>query len=384
MSDGQSMERLKEGGRILGASRVLRHGQDVTADAAKQVIANVAAFIAETKLSWAKIARAIGCSGGTLSGVVHSIYAGNWQQIIIDLDVWLEDELKRRGGQQLPGFVMTTVAKEIFTVADVAISLKTIGVVFGGSSSGIGKTVALHALAREKPGTIYVSIETLKANPQGVAAAIGEAMRVYLGHTYQTAWQWLSSIKQSLRDTPRLLIVDEIHKLCTGRNDGGLHLLRDLHDQTGIPMLWCGTTDLVAYLERRQHQAREPLSQIRSRIGICRDLTSLGAGKPGGPAGGEPRFTTEEIRRVFANQKMQLAPAAARYLYELANLPDAGHLRTCVNLLRMATMINERHATVLTAEMLRGAHQLMTDRHAYDTVEAKLEQERRTLQAVPA
>jgi DNA transposition AAA+ family ATPase len=387
MSESKPMDRLREGQRIMGATRVIRDGQDVNEAIANQVIANTAAFIRSNGSSWAKVARAIGYSAPTLSAVANSKYAGDWRQIILDLDVWLEDEMKRMAGPARAVFVPTRMAEEIFVVAEAACHLKTIAVIYGEASSGFGKTMALRAFAEQKPGTIFVSVETVCASPVRLSAEIGRAMNVTIDADPRRLPQWHRAMKDSLRGTPRLLIVDEIHKLCAGGTDGSLHFLRDLHDQTGIPMLWCGTKDLVAYLERRQSAGREPLAQIRSRIGICRDVTErAGGGNGGGDGGGDPLFTTDEIRRVFDNQKMRLAPDAARYLYELANLADAGALRVCSNLLKMAIKINERHADTLTAAMLRGAHQLLIDRKTFAMLATRLDEQkpRQAARAVPA
>jgi hypothetical protein len=45
-------------------------------------------------------------------------------------------------------------------------------------------------------------------------------------------------------------IADELHKLASRRHDEVLHMLRDLHDATGMPMLWIGAPSLAAYLLR--------------------------------------------------------------------------------------------------------------------------------------
>jgi hypothetical protein len=181
-------------------------------------------------------------------------------------------------------------------------------------------------------------------------------------------------VKDVLAGSPRLIILDEVHKLCTGtaaNDDRVLTILRDLHDHTGCPMLLCGTTDLVAYLERRQAKGFEPLSQIRRRIGIARDLAERASGGDGGP--GEPLFTVDEVRRMFAGQQMRLASDAARYLAMLANLPDSGHVGTCRNLVTMALKVHGRGgADTLTADMLRSVHRLLVNRRAFAALEGQM------------
>lgn len=145
-------------------------------------------------------------------------------------------------------------------------------------------------------------------------------------------------------------------------SDKVLNVLRDLHDATGCPMLWCGTTDLVAYLERETGLTREPLAQIRRRIVICRDLTERTYKPDGGP--GEPLYTVEEIRSIFAAGKLKLTSDALRTLTDLANLFDSGHLGACRSLLAMTVKLNERTADVITGDMLKASLGLMVNRRA--------------------
>jgi hypothetical protein len=188
--------------------------------------------------------------------------------------------------------------------------------------------------------------------------------------------------------TSRLLMIDQIHSLCHTKDDRAFFYLMDLYDATRSPQLWCGTTDIVAYFDRGQAKGRETLAQIRSRIGISRDLmqrTEGDRGSGGGAAGaagmGEPLYTVKEIRAIYGKGSMRLAPDAERYLLEVANLPDAGALRTCDNLVKMATKANELRATVLTADMLRAVHRLLVNARAYGMLEQRLEDGRPTSMA---
>lgn len=377
MAEHKPIDQLIRDGRILGEGRVIRDADPskVTRDQAAAVIAAVKAFKQRTNVSSAYIARAVGIANSTLCDVLLDRYAGNWQAIIADLDRFLEEEAKRDAAPKPSTFVLTRVAEEIFTVAEAAITLKTIGVLHG--PSGIGKSLALRAVAAEKPGSVFVSIETAAASGAGIIDALAKALRANTGARYLASRHLLSRVKEILTGSPRLLIFDEVHKLCTGTaaaDDKALTVLRDIYDATGAPQLWCAATDVVGYLDRRFALGREPLSQIRRRIGIARDLAERLTGPDGGP--GEPLFTIDEIRQVFARSRLRLAPDAARYLAALANLPDSGALGACVNLVVMASKINERRADTLTAEMLRAAQRLLVNRRAFAALESRLEEQR--------
>ena len=358
------MESLVEGSRVT--TSIIRHTDpaNVTEEEAADVIAAVRSYMAASRMSLTFAARAIGYSVSVLSQVFSRTYDGNWRQIVLDLDRWLAD-----GVTKPAEFVRIRVAEEVFAVGEAAIRLKGIGLVFG--PAGLGKTLALRALAAEKPGAVYVSLKTIASSAAGVIEAIARAMRLIPSATQLHATRHIvAGIEDKLQGTPRLLIIDEIHKLCGQAGDRALTVLRDLYDATQSPQLWCGTTDLVAYLERDTGDAREPLAQIRRRITICRDLTERTMAPGGGP--GEPLYSIDEIRAVFANSKMRLSADAIRMLVELANVPDGGHLGVCSALVRMATILHERRAEVLTADMLRGALGLMVHRKAAAHLDERL------------
>ena len=360
-SENAAFDQLRTGERIKGQSRLIADGAKpdaVTPALAGEVITALKAYQQRVGLKWKEVARSVGLSSTIVSSLVTGRLQGHWQEHIIDLDKWLEDELKREQTVRPVDFITTRLAETIFTVAGVASSLKGIGLVYG--CAGIGKTMALRAVAAEKPGAVFVSMKTSTATPMGVLQAI--AAGIGLRDSYNDNQGALTlRLEQLLRGTARLILIDEIHKLCGSKDDKALHVLRDLYDATGAPMLWCGTIDLVRYLERRQADGREPLAQIRSRICVVRDLADS-AGTGGGDDGGDALYSIEEIRRVCGRGKMRLAPDAARYLFKLANIPDSGALRTCQNLVIIATKINVAQSDVLTLAMLQAAHQLLVSR----------------------
>ena len=379
------MDALNQDRRTLGDSRMIRNLEDVMRESAEGVIAAVKEFKRAKNLSDSYIARAIGVSASVFSEVMRQCYAGDWRQVIFDLDRWLEEEHRRDASPRPTEFVATRVAEDIMTVADATTTLKTIGLVFG--PSGIGKTIALHAVAAEKPGAVLISIETAAATPSGLVDALAKALRINPQARRNSMRHTLEAIKDKLNGTGRLVIIDEAHKLCgdASSDERALNIIRDLHDHTGIPILLSGTTDVVAYLERAQARGREPMAQIRSRIGVCCDLIE----RTGQDGGGEPLFTVEEIRRIFAKSKMRLASDAARFLMMLANVLHGGGLRTCRNLVVMAVKIGQGRGRgeTLSAEDLRQAQRMLVSRRLLSIVEAKMELQqpvRPLVKAVPA
>ena len=369
----EAIDKLGDQARVVGASRVLRDGvaaDAVTAEQRAAVIAAVNDYAFDTGISRSAIAKSLGVSPATLGLFLKGNYKGNVGQLSIDLDNWLESQLRRDAAPQPSTFVWTKVAQEIRTVGNVAATLGTIGLVYGPETSGTGKTLALRAIAAEQPGAILVTAEKLTSTAGTLITSIARALRIGTS----SAWNHLAfqRVKEQLAGTSRLLMVDQVHNLCTGRDDRALFMLADLHDATGAPQLWCGTTDVVAYLNRGQARGRETLAQIRRRIGVARDLMERTRGGPDGDGPGEPLYTLDEVRRVFARNKMRLTPDAARYLMALANLPDSGALGACANLVMMATTLYAAEAPAITADMLRASHRLLVSRGTFVAVEQRL------------
>jgi DNA transposition AAA+ family ATPase len=365
------MDALRNEQRTMGESRMIRTLDQVNDSATAAVIEAVKKFIVDKNLSQTYVARAIGISSSTFSEVVGGRYKGDWKQVIFDLDRWLEDEHKRDASPRPTEFVRTKVAEDIMTVAEATATLKMMGLVFG--PAGIGKTIALQAVAAEKPGSVFISIETAAASGAGVVDALARAVRANPRARQSSMRHTLEEVKEKLRGTGRLIIIDECHKLCgdSATDERALNIIRDIHDHNGVPILLSGTVDLGAYLDRKQARGKEPMAQIRSRIGVCCDLSERCAAD-GPQGGGDPLFTIEEIRRVFAKSKMRLAPDAARFLMLLANVPDSGGLRTCRNLVIMATKINQAKAEGLSADMLRQSQRMLVSRRVVSLTEAKL------------
>ncbi len=366
----QPIRALTDRSRVMGGSRMIRSAtpEQVTDGQADTVIEAVREYINRTHITHREIAAAIDVSTSTVSEVLRRKYKGRWQPIIIALDRWLEDELKRADMPKPAEFVWTSVATEIKAVAEAAIHLGGIAVCYG--EPGIGKTLAAKAVVAEKPGAVYCSMETTKATPSGVLHVIRDALDIRGLHRNYMASRFVAdAIRMKLKGTSRLVVVDQVHRLCNDRSgDKGLYTLCDIHDSTGVPMLWLSTIDMVQYLERKEGPGREPLAQIRRRIALWRDLherTVRGDGSPGAKL-----YTIAEIRKVFAKGQVRLADDAARFLCVLANLPGNGHLGDCSNLVIMATLTNP-DATVLDAEMLRRAQSLLANRRSRAELERR-------------
>jgi hypothetical protein len=341
--------------RVIGATRMFLDGKDaatITAEESKLVIQQVELYIKERRLSRKEVARAIGYSPGVISEVLSGDYKGDWRSVILDLDRWLDQQAKSDSAPTGTQFVWTEVAREIETVARLVGQLRKIGLVYGPDTPGIGKTMALQALNQVIPGSVLITIDKVHANPTGLLRAIAGGLRIQISKGNR----WLyDRIVEKLRGTPRLLMIDQIHNLRHAKDDKPFYYLTDLWDRTQSPQLWCGTADLAAYFRRGKARGDESLAQIASRITYVRDLMQrTNSEKDGGR--GEPLITVEKVREAFGKNKIRLSADAVRYLWALACVPDSGSMRTCSNMVLIATITAEQLGlAIIDVKLLKAA-----------------------------
>jgi hypothetical protein len=140
---------------------------------------------------------------------------------------------------------------EIKAVANYCLDKRTIGLVYGPDTSGIGKTTALagdrtrswaRAAAawsrstRSTP-THRPAEENLPGDARGRSRHQQAPVQAHLEH---------------LTGRSHLLLIDQIHNLRGSKEDKPFYILADLFDATKTAQLWCGTADLVSYLQRQQ------------------------------------------------------------------------------------------------------------------------------------
>lgn len=337
-NDNTLMDALLDESRKRGETRMFLEGakpEQVTDEKTDLVIHHVEMYVKERGMSRKDIARDIGVSASVISEVLNKKYAGDWRQVILDLDCWLDQQQQRdKSPHATRPFVSTNVAREIFSIANMVITTRKIGMIYGPDSSGIGKTMTLRALQKEKPGSILVTCDKIEANPTGLLRAIARELQINDGQSNRALY---ARIKDILRGTSRLLIVDQIHNLRRSKEDKPFYILTDLWDYAQSPQLWCGTADLVSYLNKGRRQD-ESLAQIRRRLAIVRDLLQRTRSEGDGGKG-EPLFSIDDIRKVFGSNKIRLAPDAERFLMQISNIPDAGGLGAADNLVQLATAL---------------------------------------------
>jgi DNA transposition AAA+ family ATPase len=336
---------------------MIAEGTDAAAVTEEQILGvanDVETFTRNYKISRKDLAKAIGYSAGVVSDFLTAKYQGNRGQVALDLENWLVEEETRRSRPETTQFVWTNVAMEIKATANYAIDEKTIAMVYGPDTSGVGKTTALQAIYQEMGPRrcSLITIDAVDANPTGLLKKICIGLRKDDAGSNRARFERAVA---ALSGRSHLLLIDQIHNLRGSKDDKPFYILADLFDATKAAQLWCGTADLVTYLERQQKRnADQSLAQIRRRIFPRVDL--METLRSGGGDGGEPLVTVDQVREMFAKNKFKLTAAAARFVCELCNQPDSGSIGLCVQIVRYATMMAEiKRITSIDTPLLKEA-----------------------------
>ncbi|HUO10076.1 MAG TPA: AAA family ATPase [Phycisphaerae bacterium] len=344
---------------------MLRDEQPLTDELRNAVISRLQKFLESTKKSADTAARSMGISAATLSQVLSGNYGADTEKHIRTIDRWTEQQIMREAAPKPPGYVLTNVAEQIYGV--VRWGMKTGGIVVIHGPNGCGKTMTLQTIRAETPGCIYISINSSGRKVRSVLETLSQALR--MGNVKLSGSQMFTQIVSVLKDTGRLIIVDECHKLAGRSNDDALHVLRDLHDATGCPMVWAGNGKIADYIQEGKTGGHDPLDQIFGRISVWLNLTELASD---GGDDGNRLYTVSDIQKVFSASKLRITPDAARYLMLLANDSSFGCLRAAKNLALMAEMMAKDGP--ITADLLRTIQRHRLGRRGAELVDAQLEE----------
>lgn len=345
---------------------MLRDDQPLTQEITDTIVLRFKELLVRIKKSEAWASRSLDIKPSTLSQVLSGKYDGDAESRLRQIDKWTEGQISQEQSPRPNGFAKTQVALAIIGVAKNTKNTGRIGVVYG--SSGLGKTMALQFVASEIPGTIYVRVTTAGAGPFAMWGALAKALRIPTEG--RTAFQMQQAVVELLDGSDRMLLVDEVHKLCKKHKDHGLHALRDLHDLTGIPMVLCGTVDIKNYIDNANNPA-EAVEQIIGRVNWWLDLT-YAANTDGGP--GLP--TIDDIRKVLTANQMRVTPEGERYLLEVASRLRGGGYRQAVALAQM-TIQKHGGAKPVTYQQLLDMQEERLGKRAAKALEVSMELDRR-------
>jgi hypothetical protein len=272
----------------------------------------------------------------------------------------VDDDERRRQRRRPLGFYPTSVFETIRALAQYAKSNARTPdsqrhpvaendpprIALGYGPAGSGKTIGAQALNAEDPLSIYVRIEQRSGTDAGIANLIIDAMGIRGAKRGRGA---VRMVIEKLKDTGRLLIVDEAHRI----RFSGLEFIRDLADVCGIPVLLLATEEVYARLtETRQRRGSMFYDQFSRRVCHVADLVKGLDGKGGIK---RPVFSIAEIRAMFRGDQLKVTGDAYEYLQDIACTIGLGMLGLAATIFEKSYRAALRGRKVLDAALLRSA-----------------------------
>ena len=206
------------------------------------------------------VARSLDLSPTTLHLWLNDKYKGNVGKINKAVEQYMERELLREENVNIP-FVETSVAQDIFEIANTCHVEGEIGVCCG--CAGVGKTYAVKMYALEHSDVILIETD------------FGYTPKVLFSEIHKTLGfegtgalhNMVIDIVDKLKNSGRLIIVDEAENLPYR----ALELLRRIYDKARVGILLVGMPKLLKNLQGDKGQ----YTQLYSRVGVLAELQPI-------------------------------------------------------------------------------------------------------------
>lgn len=315
VADALARERRAEEARMLPESGPLNEEQ--LAYARRQV----AAFIAAKELTLKQVARELGRGESTLNQFINDKYPGDEDKLARELVRWMRAREEGHRAGMPTGFVSTKIAERMLGVIHGVYRTGTMGAILG--PSGISKTVVCRAAEAMFPGAVYCELTSAQRTPGSILRMLADIHKIRGRSKSQDVV--LAALIESLKGSNRVHLVDEAHML----SKPGLLILRDIHKQAGLPMVFVGTRDFFDVI----NDFTEFHGQISRLFSFTYNVTEECADS------GNPLYTVDEVIRFAKSMQLRLAGDAAEFITELCNIPGWGGLGKASMLLLTAKVL---------------------------------------------
>lgn len=196
-------------------------------------IALLEQYIEDTGLSQAAVAKQLVKSATTINQYLKGTYKGD----VAAIDEAVAELVARYQVKDATSdFVPTASATRILEVCDMAHRLSCMNMIIG--DAGLGKTTALKHYAATTKNVLLIETDTTYS----VRMLLSEICRVSGIIAPRGNPSMMSAIIDRLRDSKRLLIIDEAELL----NYRALETVRRIHDKTNIGIVFAGMPRLRA------------------------------------------------------------------------------------------------------------------------------------------
>ena len=340
--------------RVVQSARMLDEGQTLSDAQRKDIAERCLTFLEQAGITQAQLAREVGLPASSVNELLRLRHrASTFDRGLIRLNNWVELSVRRRVTTvRSKRFVETSVAAEILSVARVVAETCKMGVVFGPAQ--IGKTFTLEAIEGDQAfgAPVLVRVDESIRRPFPLCR---ETCTKFDLPVYGTFDRCSRRLIARLAGIKRLLVFDEAERATYE----ALEWVRDLHDQTGCPVLFSGKPRIYEKLGFRYADGfNEVTDQLAGRIAIRRDLTErTRTGKHP-----EPLFSLADIRALITQSGLQLKVSAdaEKWLQDRASTLGMGGIgKALVSLYLAAKVAYAKGDQVITARLFGAVDSLV-------------------------
>ena len=250
-------------------------------------------YMSQTGKSQSSLAKSVDYTVGALNSFIHGCYKGDMMEVANRIHDYLMRETQRLTAPKAPEFAPTSFAKHALTVLNYAHKNRDMGMIHG--DAGVGKTYSIEHYAAKHHNVIVITAGIDLSTPKAVVEEI--LSRLTKDFTYGSLSSMSRQVIQLLKGSDKLLVIDEANHL----NYRAREVIRKIHDQAQIGVVYCGSHDLYAQL----HGKKDIIyAQLLSRIGVRRGLD-------------RKTISMEDISLVF-EQYVKLDDSCLNLLYQCA------------------------------------------------------------------
>lgn len=278
------------------------------------------------------VASMLGRSSASVSQYVNKKFEGDLAEFEKDIESLLRREEDLQIPLKDPDFVMTTVARVMWSVLQLSGESQDPSIIIG--PSGIGKTQVLNEYKRRHRSAILVTADITTKSVGSILWLISKKIGAA---TFRSNSILLNKIVDSLKGSKRLLIIDE----CQFLTWEAFEAVRKIHDCAKIGVVYVGMERL--YSQMRGGNKAYLFDQIFSRIG---------------PRCHVKYIVKEDVRLIVNNICPGLNERCLEYLFKKATQP--GKLRSMVKVVKLASRISKTENIPVTFQLLKEANKFLS------------------------
>lgn len=190
----------------------------------------------------------LGSELGFSSTVVSKYLSGKPEGDVTKLEAVIDDVLRTamKRAKAKAHLVPTNVTRELDATCETIRKTNDMALIFG--PAGVGKTAGCDLYAARNPTCIMITVSAWHRNAASVVSLLWQQIRPRVWDNWNDSRA--SYIMGKLKDSNRLILVDNAHKLIRG----GLDVLFDLHDATNVPVALCGFETVEETIKKDEQQ----------------------------------------------------------------------------------------------------------------------------------